>query len=115
MSDPLDALYTTPAMAALFAPEEHLRRMLVFEAALARAEARVGIIPQAAAAAIEAGCRDGGFDVAAVYGEAALAGTPAIPLVRMLTARLPVEGRAYLHWGGDQPGRHRHGDRSADA
>lgn len=40
MSDPRDALYTTPAMAAVFAPEAHVRQLLAFEAALARAEAR---------------------------------------------------------------------------
>jgi 3-carboxy-cis,cis-muconate cycloisomerase len=99
MNDPREALYTTPAMAATFAPDEHVRQMLVFEAALARAEAGAGVIPRAAADAIEAGCRGGGFDATAIYGEAAVAGTPAIALVRMLTERLPAEGRAYVHWG----------------
>src|SRR5665213_3344273 len=78
VSDPRDALYTTPAMAAVFAPEEHVRWMLAFEAALARAEAQIGVIPRAAAEAIGAACRSVDFDVAAIYREAALAGTPAI-------------------------------------
>src|SRR5579875_1529701 len=99
MDDPGDALYTTPAMAAAFAPQAHVRQMLAFEAALARAEARTGVIPLAAAEAIAAACRADGLDVAAIYREAARAGTPAIPLVRMLTARVADEGRGYVHWG----------------
>jgi len=45
MDDLGDALYSTPAMLALFSGEGHVRRMLDFEAALARAEARAGVIP----------------------------------------------------------------------
>jgi 3-carboxy-cis,cis-muconate cycloisomerase len=41
-------LFSTPSIAAIFAPQAHVRGMLAFEAALARAEARVGIIPQEA-------------------------------------------------------------------
>jgi len=34
MPEPSDSLFTTPAMAAVFAPEAHVRYMLAFEAAL---------------------------------------------------------------------------------
>src|SRR5713101_7349459 len=88
MPEPSDLLFSTPGMVAAFSPEAHVRGMLAFEAALARAEARAGIIPQEAATVIAADCREELFDVAALYGEAAVAGTPAIPLVRMLTARV---------------------------
>jgi len=96
-----DALYSTPAMAAAFAPRSHVRQMLAFEAALARAEARAGIIPPAAAQAIAAACQtlDVELDVEAIYHEAAVAGSPAIPLVRLLTARVAAEGRDFVHWG----------------
>jgi len=73
--------------------------MLAFEAALARAEARAGVIPLAAADAIGAGCQTDDVDVAAIYHEAAVAGSPAIPLVRLLTARVAAEGRDFVHWG----------------
>jgi 3-carboxy-cis,cis-muconate cycloisomerase len=73
--------------------------MLAFEAALAHAQARAGMIPQEAASAISASCRVELFDVAALYREAAVAGTPAIPLVRMLTARVVGDGQKYVHWG----------------
>ncbi|HEX6506438.1 MAG TPA: 3-carboxy-cis,cis-muconate cycloisomerase, partial [Chloroflexota bacterium] len=80
MPEPIDYLFSTPLMSAAFSPEAHVRGMLAFEAALARAEARAGIIPQEAADAITASCRVELFDVAALYREAAVAGTPAIPL-----------------------------------
>jgi 3-carboxy-cis,cis-muconate cycloisomerase len=99
MDDPRDALYTTQAMAAAFSPAAHIRQMLAFEAALARAEARAGVIPATAAEAIAAACQADDVDVAALYREAAQAGTPAIPLVRMLTVRVAEQGRAYVHWG----------------
>src|SRR5579859_1403280 len=99
MSQPSEALFSTPSMSAAFAPVSHVRAMLAFEAVLAQAEARVGIIPQEAARAIASACDVEHFDIAALYREAATAGTPAIPLVRMLTARIEGEARKYVHWG----------------
>jgi 3-carboxy-cis,cis-muconate cycloisomerase len=99
MSDPIDQRYTTPAMAALFSAEAHVRQLLAFEAALARAEASAGIIPQAAAEAIAASCHVEQFDIAALYGEAAVAGTLAIPLVRALTERVAGDAAGFVHWG----------------
>ena len=99
MPEPLDLLFNTPEMSAAFSPEAHVRGMLAFEAALARAEARAGVIPQEAASMIAAGCRVELFDVAALYREAAVAGTPAIPLVRMLTAQVEGDAQKFVHWG----------------
>src|SRR5690242_15977431 len=86
-------------MAAIFAPEMHVQQMLVFEAALARAEARAGVIPSEAAEAIASRCRVDLFDVHALYQEAALAGTPVIPLVKMLTSQVDAPSRRFVHWG----------------
>lgn len=94
-----DAYFSTPAMSASFSPQAHVRGMLAFEAALARAEARAGVIPQDAASAIAARCRVELYDIAALYREAATAGTAAIPLVRMLTARVQGNAQKYVHWG----------------
>lgn len=99
MSDVADTLYGTPAMTATFAPEAHVRHMLTFEAALARAEARAGVIPPEAAAAIATACTETAVDVEALYREAAVAGTLAIPLVKLLTAQVTEAGRGYVHWG----------------
>ncbi|GHO86079.1 3-carboxy-cis,cis-muconate cycloisomerase [Dictyobacter formicarum] len=99
MPEPIDFLFSTPEMAAAFSAAAHMQGMLAFEAALARSEARAGIIPTEAAATIAAHCRIEAFDIETLYREAAVAGTPAIPLVRMLTAQITGEAQKYVHWG----------------
>src|SRR5215469_11740226 len=99
MPERIDTLFSTTEMAAVFSLEAHVRGMLAFEAALAHAEARAGIIPRDAANVIANSCREDVFDVAALYCEAELAGTPAIPLVRMLTEQIGDEAKNFVHWG----------------
>jgi 3-carboxy-cis,cis-muconate cycloisomerase len=99
MTDLGEALFTTPEMAAIFSGDSFVQRMLDVEAALARAEAQVGVIPRASADAIAASCRADRFDTAALFRETVAAGTPAIPLVRMLTALVPAAARPHVHWG----------------
>src|SRR5215510_7281399 len=98
----LGPLFASAAMRALLADRERLQRMLDVEAALARAEAAVGVIPQQAVAAIVAACRVEHYDLAAL-GEAAVdAGNVAIPLVKALTAEVgktDKEAARYVHWG----------------
>jgi 3-carboxy-cis,cis-muconate cycloisomerase len=83
----------------LFSPGALVGAMLRFEAALARAEARAGAIPTPAAEAITAACRPEAIDAAAVWREGEAAGTPAIPLVRLLTESVPAEARGWVHLG----------------
>src|SRR5436190_12569922 len=99
MPEKIDALFSTTEMAATFSLEAHVRGMLAFEAALALAEARAGIIPQDAANTIAGSCREDLFDVAALYHEAEAAGTPAIPLVQMLTSQIGDDAKKFVHWG----------------
>lgn len=94
------SLFSTPAMSAAFSSQAHIRAMLAFEAALALAETRAGILPAEAAQAIAAAChKDEQFEARMVFEEASRAGTVAIPLVRMLTAQVQEEGKKYVHWG----------------
>jgi 3-carboxy-cis,cis-muconate cycloisomerase len=98
----IDSLATTPALAELFSDESVLRAMLDFEAALARAEARSGVIPPDAADAIAASAKPGNFDVAALADATFRAGTPAIPLVKALTEQVrknEAEAARFVHWG----------------
>jgi 3-carboxy-cis,cis-muconate cycloisomerase len=100
MIDPAATLFTTPIMTDIFSARAQVERMLGFEAALARALVRAELIPEDAAQSIEAACADiDAFDVDVIFREAAPAGTPAIPLVRMLTERVPEEARRYVHLG----------------
>jgi 3-carboxy-cis,cis-muconate cycloisomerase len=79
-----------------------LQGMLDFEAGLARAEARAGVIPCSAAAAIVSKCKAELFDAAELARGAGLAGNIAIPLVKALTAavaRSDSDAARYVHWG----------------
>ena len=99
MPERIDALFSTAEMADTFSLETHVRGILAFEAALARAEASAGIIPQEAAIIITNSCRENVFDVAALYREAEASGTPVIPIVSMLTAQIGVDAKKFVHWG----------------
>jgi 3-carboxy-cis,cis-muconate cycloisomerase len=98
----IQSLATTPALAEVFSDESVLRAMLEFEAALARAEARTGMIPADAAEAITATVSSGAFDMSVLADAAFRAGTPAIPLVKMLTDQVRktnAEAARFVHWG----------------
>src|SRR5271154_2737183 len=98
----IDSLATTPAMAGVFCDASLLQAMLDFEAALARAEARTGIIPQSAAEAISLAARADGFDAGKLAQESLRAGTLTIPLVKALTDRVRASDEAsagFVHWG----------------
>lgn len=98
----LEALFSTDAMRAIFCDGARLQGMLDFEAALARAEAKLGLIPAAAVPAIAPACHADAFDMAQLSSATASAGNPAIPMVKMLTARVAAtdpEASRYAHWG----------------
>ena len=98
----IDSLATTEALAEVFSDQSVLEAMLYFEVALARAEAKVGIVPQAAADAIAAAAKAGEFDVAALARATQRAGTPGIPIAKALTERVRAnnpEAARFVHWG----------------
>jgi 3-carboxy-cis,cis-muconate cycloisomerase len=97
-----ESLAATEALSQLFGDEAVLQAMLDFEAALARAEARTGVIPQDAATVITQAAVAQGFDTPELVRQSLRAGTPAIPLVRMLTDRVRASDAAasgFVHWG----------------
>ena len=97
-----DRYFISAAMGAVFSDTGRVQGMLDFEAALARAEARVGLIPQAALAPIEAACRAERYDFAALAEAIALAGNSAIPLVKALgrqVAAADPQAERYVHLG----------------
>ncbi|ERI54250.1 3-carboxy-cis,cis-muconate cycloisomerase [Pseudomonas sp. EGD-AK9] len=97
-----DAYFTAPAMRAVFCDAGRVQGMLDFEAALARAEARVGLIPPEAVAPIEAACQAELYDFAALAQAIAIAGNSAIPLVKALGKRIAAtspEAERFVHLG----------------
>ncbi|MGM4923360.1 3-carboxy-cis,cis-muconate cycloisomerase [Tardiphaga sp. 804_B3_N1_9] len=102
LSPLLAPLLSSRAMRAVCDDTAHLQHMLDFEAALARAEAAVGVIPASAVTAIEAACKADQFDLAALADAATRSGNLAIPLVKTLTAKVAkadTEAARYVHWG----------------
>ena len=97
-----DSLGTTEALAAVFSDDALLAAMGRFEAALARAEAKAGVVPLSAAEAIATAVKDGRFDSAAICRGARASGTISIPFVDVLTARVTEADSAaanFVHWG----------------
>ncbi|MBO2460707.1 3-carboxy-cis,cis-muconate cycloisomerase [Actinomadura violacea] len=76
----------------------YLAAMLDAEAALARAQARLKIVPAAAAEAITAAAAGGGFDPADVARRARGSGNPVVPLVADLRSRAGAAGE-HVHKG----------------
>src|SRR5207245_10331241 len=99
MTDLGETMFASPEMAAIFSGRTMVQRMLDVEAALARAQARAGMIQQQAAAAIGAKCGVELLTLDVLSRDAAEAGTPAIPLVRMLTELVDDDARKAVHLG----------------
>jgi 3-carboxy-cis,cis-muconate cycloisomerase len=76
-----------------------LQAMLDVEAALARAQARAGLLPPEHADAIARACVAEGFDPAQIGAEATKTGNPAVPLVKALTAAVEGEAAGQVHRG----------------
>ena len=101
-SELLARLFGSAEMTELFGDRARLQGMLEFEAALARAEARVGVIPNQAAAPIGNRCRAELFDVESLAEATARAGNPAIPVVKALIGLVAADdskAARYVHFG----------------
>lgn len=94
-----EPLYATDAVLASTDDTAWLQAMLDVEAAIARAGAKAGLVPPAAADAIAAGCVAGDFDAADIGGRAVASATWIVPLVADLQARVPASARGFVHLG----------------
>src|ERR1700733_10091821 len=85
LSPLLAPMLSSAAMRAICDDVACLQNMLDFEAALARAEAAIGVIPGSVAGPIAKACDAKAFDLAALAEAATKSGNLAIPLVKALT------------------------------
>jgi len=92
-------MFGTEAMRRVFSDEGRLQAWLDTEAALARAQAALGMIPAAAAAEITAKAKAGDLDQAAIKAEFDRVGFPILPMVHALQKVVSAETRRYVHWG----------------
>ncbi|MGP9819411.1 lyase family protein [Salinarimonas sp. NSM] len=91
-------LFASEAMRAVFDDRARIADMLAVEAALARAQAGLGLAPETLGPAIAAIAPDA-VDLAAIGRETAHAGVPSIPFLKALRAMLPPALARDLHKG----------------
>src|SRR5690349_19583470 len=92
-------MFGTPEMRDIFSDRSLVQAWLDAEAALARAEAEVGLIPTPAADEISRRARADRIDLEALKAQTEVVGYPILPLVRMLAAQCGNAAGEYVHWG----------------
>lgn len=95
----LGNLFSDPEIAALFDDRAQIASMLLFESALAAAEARAGVIPEKSATRIAEVCRDFTPDPTSLAAGTASAGVPVPALVKALKAEIGGDDARYVHFG----------------
>jgi len=90
--------FGTPRMREVFSDRALIGRYIEVEVALARAEARCGVIPAEAAEVIAKESQLNRIDFDHMREETDIVGYPILPLVHQLVAMCGESGR-YIHWG----------------
>jgi len=91
-------MFGTAEMRAVFSDKALIERYIEVEVALAKAEARCGVIPAEAAVQIAELSRYESLDLALMQHETEIVGYPILPLVEQLSKLCGEAGR-YVHWG----------------
>jgi 3-carboxy-cis,cis-muconate cycloisomerase len=95
-------LYASAAMRSIMSDRARLQRMLDFEAALARAEAAVGVITATGAVDIAEACNAERYNVNSLVEAAIPSGNIVLAMVNALTldvARRNMNAAGFVHWG----------------
>ncbi|KAJ5332168.1 Fumarate lyase, partial [Penicillium brevicompactum] len=92
-------LFGTQEIRNVFTDEAYVQSLIEVEAALARAEAAVGVIPAEAGKAITDAFASLKIDYERLAIETDIVGYPVLPLVRQLVESTPDEMAKYVHWG----------------
>jgi 3-carboxy-cis,cis-muconate cycloisomerase len=92
-------IFSTEAMRGVFSDETRVQKYLDFEAALARAQARLGIIPKEAAEEICRHCNATEIDFAKLKTQTERIGYPVLPVVQQLVGLCRDGLGEWCHWG----------------
>ncbi|RCK52416.1 fumarate lyase [Thalassospira profundimaris] len=92
-------LFADAEIAAYFSDDAVIASMVLFETALAAAQARAGLVPQVAADKITAACRDFTPDPASLAASTANTGVPVPGLVKAIKAHVGGDAARYVHFG----------------
>src|SRR6476661_1772700 len=99
LEEPTSLRIDDPGVRALFTEAARFQSWLDVEAALARAQAELGIIPDAAAREIVRKAHLSFLDLAAVREGLARTGHPLVPLVWELDRACEGDAGGFVHWG----------------
>src|SRR5437773_2800179 len=99
LEEPTSLRIEDPGVRALFTEDARFQSWLDVEAALAQAQAALGIIPEAAAREIARKAHLKYLDLAAVRAGLAKTGHPLVPLVWALDRACDGDAGGYVHWG----------------
>ena len=99
LEEPTSLRIDDPGVRALFTEAARFQSWLDVEAALAQAQAELGIIPAAAAREIVRKAHLAYLDLAAVREGLARTGHPLVPLVWELDRACEGDAGGYVHWG----------------
>ncbi|SHJ40003.1 3-carboxy-cis,cis-muconate cycloisomerase [Roseomonas rosea] len=91
--------FSTEVSRRIFSDANTVQKWLDIEAALARVQARLGIIPAAAAAEIERVARVELLDLPAMKKEMDRTSHPIVPLLRAIQKLCDGDAGEYVHWG----------------
>ena len=92
-------IFTTPAMREVFSDERRTAYYLEIEIALARAQSRLGIIPEKAAHEIERQCRIENIDLARLKQQTERIGYPILGVVQQIIGLCADGLGEWCHWG----------------
>lgn len=92
-------LWSTPELRTIFSERNRLQKWLDFEVALARTQARLGLIPDSAAEAIARAGRIEALDLEAIAAEVRRIKHTLVPVLKEMQQHLPREAAEYLHYG----------------
>lgn len=90
--------FGTPEMRAIFDDHQLIRNYVTVEIALAKAQARCGVIPAQAAQEIAEKCNADALDFDLLRHETEIVGYPILPLVHQISKQAGESG-GYVHWG----------------
>src|ERR671925_353976 len=99
LEEPTSLRVEDPGVRALFTEDARFQSWLDVEAALAQAQAALGIIPEAAAREITRKAHLKYLDLAAVRAGLAKTGHPLVPLVWALDRACDGDAGGFVHWG----------------
>ena len=92
-------IFSTEAMRRVFSDENRVQKYLDFEAGLAKAQARLGIIPKEAGEEIVRHCNAGEMDFAKLKTQTERIGYPVLPVVQQLVGLCKDGLGEWCHWG----------------